>query len=258
MRTLNLLSRLLVGALPVYACESEAQAAVKPGPGFAVVELFTSEGCSSCPKADDVLNALSDEAKDGRPVYTLAFHVDYWDKTGWRDPYSASWATDHQREYAVALDAQGLYTPQMVVNGREEFIGSHEAHARASIAKERATPRSQELQVRARPGADRVDVHFDLSGAAPDSKVRVALVDEEASTDVLAGENAGRHLRHAHVVRGFASAPAVKSGELSIAWPADFTPSKRAHASVVAYVQERATLRITSAARATPDVNRYP
>src|SRR4051812_22710448 len=126
---------LLCSAFLAFACEAQAHAA-KPDSGFAVVELFTSEGCSSCPRADDVLNELSAEAsRDGRPVYTLAFHVDYWDETGWRDPYSASWATQYQRAYVGALRAQGLYTPQMVVNGREEFIGSHASQARASIAR---------------------------------------------------------------------------------------------------------------------------
>lgn len=255
MRIFHLIPRLLCALLPVYGCQSEAHAAT-PDSGFAVVELFTSEGCSSCPRADDVLNALSAEARDGRPVYTLAFHVDYWDKAGWRDPYSASWATAHQREYIAALNSQGLYTPQMVVNGLEEFVGSHEARARSSIARERGVARSQKLQLRAKPEAERVVVQYDLSGAAPNAIVRVALVDEEASTDVRGGENAGRHLLHAHVVRGFASTPAAKSGEVSIAWPADFTPDKRAHAFVVAYVQDRAMLEITSAARTALGVNR--
>jgi hypothetical protein len=232
----------------------EAQAhAARAEPGFAVVELFTSEGCSSCPRADDVLNELAAEAsRDGRPVYTLAFHVDYWDESGWRDPYSASWATQYQRAYVGALQAEGLYTPQMVVNGREEFIGSHAAQARSSIARERAKPRSQQLQLSARRDAERVAVHFDLSSAAPDSVVRVALVDAEATTDVLAGENAGRRLRHVHVVRAFGSTPAVKSGDLSIAWPVGFTPERRANALVIGYVQQRATMEITSAARAVP------
>jgi len=241
---------LLSSAFPLFGCEAQAHAA-KSEPGFAVVELFTSEGCSSCPRADDVLNDLSAEAsRDGRPVYTLAFHVDYWDESGWRDPYSAPWATQYQRAYVGALQAQGLYTPQMVVNGRDEFIGSHAAHARASISRERSKPRSQQLQLTGRRDSERVVVHYDLSAAASDSVVRVALVEQEATTDVLAGENAGRRLRHVHVVRAFGSTPAAKSGDVSIAWPAGFGPDRRANAFVIGYVQQRATMEITSAARA--------
>jgi hypothetical protein len=234
----------------LFGCD-QAHAA-KPETGFAVVELFTSEGCSSCPGADDVLNELAAEAsRDGRPVYTLAFHVDYWDKIGWRDPYSSSWATQHQQAYVGALQAQGLYTPQMVVNGRDEFIGSHAAHARASIDRERSKPRSHQLQLQARRDPERVVVSYALSAAPPtNSVVRVALVEDEATTDVLAGENAGRRLRHVHVVRAFGSAAAGKSGELSLAWPAEFAPERRAHAFVVAYVQQRQTMEITSATRA--------
>jgi len=232
-------------------CGGSAQAA-QSGPGFAVVELFTSEGCSSCPSADDVLSDLTAEASgDGRPVYTLAFHVDYWDRSGWRDPYSATWATAHQRAYVSALSAQGLYTPQMVVNGREEFIGSHAAHARASIARERSTARSQQLQVRAGRHPQGVAVHFELSSASSDSVVRVALVDPESTTDVLTGENAGRRLRHVHVVRAFRSTPAAKSGDVVVEWPSDLSPDQRAKAFVVAYVQKRGSREITSASRAT-------
>lgn len=231
------------------ACSSVQAAPTEPG--FAVVELFTSEGCSSCPAADDVLSTLTAEAsRDGSPVYTLAFHVDYWDRTGWRDPYSASWATDHQRAYVSALSAQGLYTPQMVVNGREEFIGSHAAHARSSIARERSTRRNERLQLRADRTDERVVAHFELSNPSPDSVVRVALVDQESTTDVLAGENAGRRLRHVHVVRSFRSTPAVRSGDVAIAWPSDLSLDQRTKTFVVAYVQKRGSLEITSAARA--------
>lgn len=235
----------------LFACD-QAHAAKPAASGFAVVELFTSEGCSSCPRADDVLGELAAEAsRDGRPVYTLAFHVDYWDKIGWRDPYSANWATQHQQAYVGALQAQGLYTPQMVVNGREEFIGSHAAHARASIERERSKPSRQQLQLHARRDPERVVVSYALSAAAPpDSVVRVALIENEATTDVLAGENAGRRLRHVHVVRAFGSAPAAQSGELSIAWPAALGPERRMGAFVVGYVQQRRTMEITSAARA--------
>jgi hypothetical protein len=220
-----------------------------------VVELFTSEGCSSCPPADDVLGELTREAEHaGRAVYTLAFHVDYWDSSGWRDPYSASWATQQQRAYAAALRSRGLYTPQMVVNGRDEFIGSHGEQARTSIASALAASRRSQLQLAAHRDGQRVVAHFALSNVAPaDSVLRVALVEAEAATQVQAGENAGRTLRHVHVVRAFQSVPlaAALTGDVSLAWPAELTPAQRDGASLVAYVQQRSSMQISAAARAS-------
>src|SRR6476620_3102500 len=104
--------------------------------GFAVVELFTSEGCSSCPPADAVLARLAADTRDrGLAVYPLAFHVDYWDRLGWRDPHSAKAYTDRQYAYAAALGAAGqVYTPQMVVNGTAAFAGSNAREADRQVA----------------------------------------------------------------------------------------------------------------------------
>ena len=101
----------------------------QPGPGapFAVVELFTSEGCSSCPPADAFLADLIETAREsGQRVFGLAFHVDYWNYIGWTDPFSSSDWSDRQRRYAHALEARQIYTPQLVVNGRRHGVGSDE------------------------------------------------------------------------------------------------------------------------------------
>ena len=118
---------LLVGAVcacrPSSAGVSEAMAA--EGGGVAVVELFTSEGCSSCPPADDVLNALAADARTRHTrVFALAMHVDYWDSLGWPDPFASPAMTSRQQDYARSFGVRGLYTPQMVVGGAEEFTGS--------------------------------------------------------------------------------------------------------------------------------------
>jgi hypothetical protein len=234
---------------PLAGC---ARATAAAPDGFALVELFTSEGCSSCPPADDVLGQLTLEAaRDKRPVYTLAFHVDYWDGPGFRDAYSASWATQQQRAYAAALASRGLYTPQMVVNGHDEFIGSHAAQARASIAAEIAQPRSSQLRLSARRDPERVVVHYQLSTApAAGAVLRLALVEAEAVQQIDAGENAGRRLRHVHVVRAFQTVAldAKGAGDASLAWPADFTRAEQAGAQIVGYVQQRATMAISAAA----------
>src|ERR1700712_584509 len=100
--------------------------------GFAVVELFTSEGCSSCPPADELVSRIENEVKD-KPVYILAYHVDYWDRLGWKDVFSSADFSKRQRDYAGYLHLQSVYTPQIVVNGKTEFVGSEEGNLRNAI-----------------------------------------------------------------------------------------------------------------------------
>ncbi len=101
------------------------------GKGFAVIELFTSEGCSSCPPADELVSKVLSENKPD--VYILSFHVDYWDRLGWKDDFSQATFSDRQKQYARYLSLDGVYTPQIVVNGTDQFVGSNETHLRSSI-----------------------------------------------------------------------------------------------------------------------------
>src|SRR5215471_1797760 len=140
---------LLLAALLITSCSRALASPPSPSraeSGFAVVELFTSEGCSSCPPADAVLRDLS-----GADLYPLSFHVDYWNELGWVDPFSAVWATERQRTYARALGERGVYTPEMIVNGRDAFVGSDRAHAARSIDKALAKSTSLEVFLRAQP-----------------------------------------------------------------------------------------------------------
>ena len=100
--------------------------------GFAVVELFTSEGCSSCPPADELVARIEKESKD-KPVYILAYHVDYWNRLGWKDQFSSADFSKRQNEYANYLHLESVYTPQIVVNGKKEFVGSEEGTLRNVI-----------------------------------------------------------------------------------------------------------------------------
>ena len=94
--------------------------------GFALVELFTSQGCSSCPAADKYLSELIEKAKkEGKTIFALSFHVDYWNYIGWRDPYSSKEFTDRQKTYFENTKTTSIYTPQVLVNGSEEFVGSN-------------------------------------------------------------------------------------------------------------------------------------
>ena len=172
-----------------------------------MVELFTSEGCSSCPPADAVLGELV-RAHPGRPVFALAFHVDYWDELGWPDRFASPDFTARQGAYARALRARGLYTPQMVVGGTEQFTGSDREHAEEAIARASGRPASVHLTLRARrSGMQAVAVEWTADAAAPGETLSVAVVETSATTSVRAGENAGRTLHHTNVVRSFATVP---------------------------------------------------
>lgn len=124
--------------------------------GFALVELFTSEGCSSCPAAEELAARIQQESA-GKPVYVLAFHVDYWDHQGWKDRYSDPAFSQRQKDYSGWLGTSDIYTPQMVVNGRKEFVGSDEGTLRSALDKALTTAPAGRLSLSARgagaPGA---------------------------------------------------------------------------------------------------------
>src|SRR5262249_22204116 len=116
--------------------------------GVAVVELFTSEGCSSCPPADDLLIEIARDARQAkRAVYPLAFHVDYWDDLGWKDPYGSGVYSKRQGDYVAAFGGEGPYTPEMVVNGRVGFVGSRREQARREIARALEQPATADVRI---------------------------------------------------------------------------------------------------------------
>jgi hypothetical protein len=218
--------------------------------GVCVVELFTSEGCSSCPPADELLLQIARDARQARrAVYPLAFHVDYWDNLGWKDPYGSGAYSKRQSDYVAAFGGEGAYTPEMVVNGRVGFVGSRREQAAQEIAKALAQPASAEVQIvsaNPMPGGE-VSVLVHVRGANNGDRVVGALVQREIEHHVGAGENSGRTLHHAEVVRGLATAP-VRDGNvrLSLRASAELTRGK---GSVVVFVQVPRTLAITGAAR---------
>jgi hypothetical protein len=157
-----------------------------------VVELFTSQGCSSCPPADSF---LTDLARQRRDVLPLAFHVTYWDYLGWKDPYSLDAATARQRDYARHLGEDGIYTPQMVVDGTKGFVGSDRREGLAAIAGAATKPVPVTLAREA--GALVVTV----GPGAGTARVLLVGFDPSHDTPVGRGENSGRTLRETNVVR---------------------------------------------------------
>jgi hypothetical protein len=163
-----------------------------------VVELFTSQGCSSCPPADALLGELA-QRKD---VLALAYHVDYWDRLGWKDPYSSAAATRRQRQYGDQFRLRAIYTPQIVVDGRAEMVGSdRRAVARAIQAAAQATaapaPRFDIDLVRE---ANEIRVHVGADAALAGARVQLVGYVRSRTTRVTAGENAGRTLAEANIV----------------------------------------------------------
>lgn len=230
-----------------------------PAP-IAVVELFTSEGCSSCPPADRLLNDLAARAaRDHVPLFPIAFHVDYWDNLGWKDPFASPDFTRRQHEYADAFPSAGLYTPQMIVNGRDQFVGSDDGRATAAIDRALAIPPS--ITIEASSGAvanGRVHFSAHLAPATSPSErpahadwhdldLVVVLVQSGLETAVKRGENAGRTLHHDNVARAVVtrSLDAAKPDiQCDLDLPIGADPAR---CSIIAFVQNRRTREITGA-----------
>jgi hypothetical protein len=200
--TLPLACLAVLGALAYgrlsHGQTSAVAGASKPGSTPAVlVELFSSEGCSSCPPADVLLRDL-DAARtvSGARVVALEFHVDYWDDLGWKDPFSRQAWSERQREYAGA-GVGGTYTPGMIVDGREGFVGSDESRARSALG--RAARRAHVDVQLARTGSSLTVTIPKISG--PAASAWLAVSERGLETKVERGENEGRKLPHGPVVR---------------------------------------------------------
>jgi hypothetical protein len=173
-----------------------------------VVELFTSEGCSSCPPADDLLADLAKpDAVAGVQIIPMALHVDYWNGLGWTDRFSSAQFSDRQKEYARLANSDDIYTPQMIVDGKAEFVGSDGQRANTEIANAARLPKAKiELMVSRHEGAENaVDCKISIdqipAGEAAGGEVMLAVTEDGLQTDVGRGENSGRTLHHSAVVR---------------------------------------------------------
>jgi hypothetical protein len=219
----------------VEADEAELVETSTPSTGVAVVELFTSEGCSSCPSADEVLRDLATHADEtGEPVIPLSFHVDYWNRLGWADPYSDAQYTARQRAYARAGAFDGrVYTPGMVVAGEGGFVGSRRQTADAQVERALAKDPSATVRLVARSDGRSVTVEHAVGGAPEGARLHLALVEDDTAQDVTRGENRGRRLAHARVVRAFETV-AAGDGSATLMAPAGLDLD---HARVVGYVQ---------------------
>lgn len=171
------------------------------GKGFVVVELFTSEGCSSCPPADELVAKVQKQYQN-EPVYILAYHVDYWNRLGWKDVFSDAAYSQRQEAYAKTLHIPSVYTPQIVVNGQKEFVGSQEGNLRNSIINGLGKSSSAQINLTAlKNTGSKIAVTYTVSAAPKYSEVVLALVQKSAQTKVKSGENGGHTLSHVQIVR---------------------------------------------------------
>jgi hypothetical protein len=219
----------------------ESSADGKP-PSGAIVELFTSEGCSSCPPADALLRRVHlTQASSGQLIVGISEHVTYWNSLGWNDPYSSAVFTDRQSAYASRLNLEGPYTPQMVVNGQDQLVGSDSAALQRALRDDARRDHFGLRIVSAKLGPNGVDIGFSFAGQAGKAMDLVAVLTDDADqSHVLRGENGGRLLEHVSVARslthlGTVSGMTDKSVHLSL--PAGFQPASGPGHHLVLFVQ---------------------
>jgi hypothetical protein len=249
---------LTIGVLTVgLAALPDPQAPAAPTPAgerVVVLELFTSQGCSSCPSADRVLSRLAADPRLGARVIPLALHVDYWNYLGWSDPFSAEQWSRRQLTYARELRSH-TYTPQLVIDGKWQTVGSKEGEIRGILVEALARPPQGRVALRiGGPVAGRYPVAVQaelLPAAEGKARLLVALVEDGLTTEVPRGENGGRELKNDGVVRQLVDLGAVGAGEgrvdrdLSFAVEPGWKPGQL---RVAAFLQDTGSLEIHGAA----------
>lgn len=223
-----------------------------------VVELFTSQGCSSCPPADRLVAEVASRPEYAGRIIALSFHVDYWNRIGWEDPFSSPAWTERQHTYGRALRLDNVYTPQTVVNGVRQFVGSDRAEFERAIEKAAAPLASTSVSA-VRDGSKiraTAKATFERAPEASEYFVVVVLTEREITTVVTRGENSGRTLVNDHVVRRLET-PARLRGKVGSSADGtvefDVDPSwKVENLEVVAFVQDPKTMKIVGAGVTKP------
>ncbi len=187
--------------------------------GLVVLELFTSQGCSSCPKADELLGEIK-EKHSSKNVIALSYHVDYWNYIGWKDPFSKKAFSDKQRAYSIKFNSSTIYTPQIVVNGEEHFVGS-----KREVMQNKLDVYSKKGVIdkivldNVKRTKEKVHFNYNINGDMQSKHLRIALVINERETPVNRGENRNRVLKNFNIVVNETYLEANKAGEASITIP---------------------------------------
>ncbi|MFC3562944.1 DUF1223 domain-containing protein [Pedobacter jamesrossensis] len=216
--------------------------------GFAVVELFTSEGCSSCPPADALVAKIEKENYN-KSVYILAYHVDYWDRLGWKDSFSNPKFSARQNQYANWLNLQSVYTPQIIVNGTKEFVGSEESTLRKAISTALSANTASSIQMKlTKQEGNFLTLSYAVNQATENDDLVIALINTNAISKILKGENKGKTLSHVQIVNQFEtfSLNGKKNGSVEI------TSQKLKNSQaiqIIAFLQNKKTGKISSATK---------
>ena len=233
----TVLGRALLAAAGLVAAAAAWADASKP----VVVELFTSQGCSSCPPADRILGLLADR----EDVIALGFHVNYWDRLGWPDPFATKAGTERQYAYSPALGRGNVYTPQMVIDGRYDVVGFDAERIKVAIAQADAMSASR-LSV-GLAWREQGRLAYSLPAGEGAARIRLVRFARKLDQDIERGENAGRHLSYSNVVREIVEVArwdgAAMDGEIEV----DTAQDKAG--GVALLVQDNRTMRMLGAAK---------
>jgi hypothetical protein len=201
-----------------------------------VLQLFTSQGCSSCPRADVFLDMIKKEYSN-KNVIVMSYHVDYWDYIGWKDPFSKRAYSELQAAYGRKLKASNIYTPQLIVNGKRHYTGSDKTRIKASIARNLKTVPENELTIsNTKKEGNKLYVNYAIKGDINLKKLELVLVLDQKITKVRRGENSNRTLSNSNIVVANATKKLnAKEGTLTITIPKAYSNEKQL--SIIGFVQ---------------------
>lgn len=265
---MNYLGRTAVGLVLLLGWitgqpNSRSVAQTAPAPATVLVELFTSEGCSSCPPADEFLARLNREQPlNGVTIIGIEEHVDYWNHDGWLDPYSSPEWTSRQVVYVDHLKEKTAFTPQAVIDGQHSVVGAREREIVQAIQQSAQQPRTQiEVTVESAPADSVLKVHArvgKLAASAGDSvEVWLAIAEKDLAQKVAAGENEGKELRHSAVLRSLKKLGVAKDkGDTSFDGSAQIKLNrewKSQNIEAMVFAQEKKSRRILGVALTRPE-----
>lgn len=228
---------------PIQSSNNSKQMNLNPTKGIAVLELYTSEGCSSCPPADDILRGVVNQEN----VFAMAFHVTYWNRLGWKDTFSQKAFDERQYANSSRFQKEGVYTPQLVVNGTEEFVGSRKSQTDNAIKKALATPARAQIDLSKTLTDNKIAIHYTLSGDIVNAVLNFAVVESNFATKVIRGENEGRILKHDNVVRDFQTLEVKSSVGMQ-----DILPLKNwqvPNCTLIVFLQDKKTGQVLGASK---------
>jgi hypothetical protein len=207
------------------------------------MELFTSQGCSSCPPADALLAEYV--ASENKNIIPLSFHVDYWNRLGWTDPFSSSAYSERQVWYSRHLPKGSVYTPQMIINGNREALGNNRNDVNVIVKKELDGTSSENISVENIViNKNSISFHYTALNPGKDEILNIAIIQKEVTTHIKAGENEGKTIINRNIVRAFNTQSLTSEGSGEITVPATF---KTAGHALVLYTQNRKDLMVSAA-----------